>query len=161
MNRFHVHIRVDDLDANLRFYSQLFGAAPSVSKHDYAKWMLDDPALNFAISTGSGNARGIAHLGLQADSDEGLQRIGDRLKAADAVNLAEADTTCCYARSDKYWTEDPQGLRWEAFHTHSEATTHLAQGPKADTDGCCDPHTPQGVCCPPKPGLAADAPCCG
>jgi len=119
--RFHVHIHVADLDANLRFYSQLFGAQPTVHKHDYAKWMLDDPRVNFAISTDKDGALGIAHLGLQADSERSLAAIGARLQAADAVSLAETGTTCCYARSDKFWAQDPQGLQWESFHPHGHA----------------------------------------
>jgi catechol 2,3-dioxygenase-like lactoylglutathione lyase family enzyme len=139
--RFHVHIHVADLDANLRFYSQLFGSEPSVRRSDYAKWMLDDPGLNFAISTGKPGETGIAHLGLQAEAAEVLEAIGTRLKAADAVTLAEAGTTCCYARSDKYWAEDPQGVRWESFHTHGEATTYYADpvGIAVERDSCCGP----------------------
>jgi catechol 2,3-dioxygenase-like lactoylglutathione lyase family enzyme len=139
--RFHVHIHVADLDANLRFYSQLFGSEPSVRRSDYAKWMLDDPGLNFAISTGKPGETGIAHLGLQAQTPEVLAAIGARLKAADAVTLAEAGSTCCYARSDKYWAEDPQGVRWESFHTHGEATTYYADpaGIAVERDSCCGP----------------------
>jgi catechol 2,3-dioxygenase-like lactoylglutathione lyase family enzyme len=139
--RFHVHIHVADLDANLRFYSQLFGSEPSVRRSDYAKWMLDDPGLNFAISTGKPGKTGIAHLGLQAQTPDVLAAIGARLKAADAVTLAEAGTTCCYARSDKYWAEDPQGVRWESFHTHGEATTYYADpaGIAVERDSCCGP----------------------
>lgn len=139
--RFHVHVHVADLDANLRFYSQLFGSQPSVRRSDYAKWMLDDPALNFAISTGKAGAIGIAHLGLQAETPDALAAIGARLKAAGAVALAEAGTTCCYARSDKFWAEDPQGVRWESFHTHGEATTYYADpaGVAVARDSCCGP----------------------
>ena len=139
--RFHVHIHVADLDANLRFYSQLFGSEPSVRRSDYAKWMLDDPGLNFAISTGKPGETGIAHLGLQAETADVLAAIGARLKAADAVTLAEAGTTCCYARSDKFWAEDPQGVRWESFHTHGEATTYYADpvGIAVERDSCCGP----------------------
>jgi catechol 2,3-dioxygenase-like lactoylglutathione lyase family enzyme len=139
--RFHVHVHVADLDANLRFYSQLFGSEPSVRRSDYAKWMLDDPSLNFAISTGKSGETGIAHLGLQARTPDVLAAIGARLQAADAVTLAEAGTTCCYARSDKYWAEDPQGVRWESFHTHGEATTYYADpaGVAVERDGCCGP----------------------
>jgi catechol 2,3-dioxygenase-like lactoylglutathione lyase family enzyme len=139
--RFHVHIHVADLDANLRFYSQLFGTEPSVHRSDYAKWMLEDPGLNFAISTGKPGETGIAHLGLQAQTPDVLAAIGARLKAADAVTLAEAGTTCCYARSDKFWAEDPQGVRWESFHTHGEATTYYADpvGVAVERDSCCGP----------------------
>lgn len=142
MNRFHVHVHVIDLVANIRFYSQLFGAEPTVVKNDYAKWMLDDPRVNFAISTPQdGQAPGVGHLGLQADSVEALEAIGARLKAADAVMLAETNTTCCYAHSDKYWAEDPQGLHWESFHSHGEATTYYApvEGEAVNGAICCAP----------------------
>lgn len=139
--RFHVHIHVADLGANIRFYSQLFGAEPTVRKGDYAKWMLEDPRINFAISTDKEGALGIAHLGLQADSEQTLAAIGERLQAADAVKLAEAGTTCCYARSDKFWAEDPQGVQWESFHTYGDATTYYADpvGVAVERDSCCGP----------------------
>lgn len=123
MKRFHVHVNVDALDASIRFYSTLFGAEPTVVKPDYAKWMLDDPRINFAISQ-RGRAAGVDHLGLQAEDAADLDAIGQRLHAADAVALAEKATTCCYARSDKFWAEDPQGVRWESFHSFGEATTY-------------------------------------
>jgi catechol 2,3-dioxygenase-like lactoylglutathione lyase family enzyme len=143
MNRFHVHVHVADLDQNIRFYSQLFGAQPTVAKHDYAKWMLEDPRINFAISTGKSNEIGIAHLGLQAETPDALAAIGTRLQAADAVTLAEAGTTCCYAHSDKFWAEDPQGVRWESFHTHGDATAYYADpaGTAVARDTCCGPAT--------------------
>lgn len=128
MKRFHVHVNVNDLDASIRFYSTLFGSAPTVRKPDYAKWMLDDPRVNFAISQRN-RAAGVDHLGLQAEDGAELETIGERLMAADAIALAEQGTTCCYAHSDKYWTEDPQGVRWETFHTHGEATTYSAPVP--------------------------------
>ncbi|MBS0383535.1 MAG: VOC family protein [Proteobacteria bacterium] len=136
MKRFHVHVSVNDLDASIGFYSTLFGTAPSVRKPDYAKWMLDDPRVNFAISQ-RGGAPGVDHLGLQADDDAELQAIGDRLLAADKVALAERGTTCCYAHSDKYWAEDPQGVRWETFHTHGEATTYSTPEHEQAGAVCC------------------------
>lgn len=141
MNRFHVHLHVADLDANVAFYSQLFGTSPSVVKPDYAKWMLEDPRLNFAISTDKAGTVGVAHLGLQAERAEDLAAIGARLKAADAVALAEAGTTCCYARSDKFWAIDPQGVHWESFHTHGEATSYYADdaGSPVARESCCGP----------------------
>ena len=141
MNRFHVHVHVADLETSVDFYNQLFGTAPVVHKHDYAKWMLDDPRLNFAISSGKEGAPGIAHLGLQAASPAALSAIGARLQAADAVTLAEAGATCCYAKSDKFWAEDPQGVRWESFHTHGEATTYYADpaGTPVERESCCGP----------------------
>ena len=160
-SRFHVHIHVADLGANIRFYSQLFGAQPTVTKADYAKWMLDDPRVNFAISTGKSNETGIAHLGLQADTPDALAAIGARLQAADAVALAEAGTTCCYARSDKFWAEDPQGVRWESFHTHGDATTYYADpaGAAVARDTCCGPASAtssDGNSCAPSCSVAPD-----
>lgn len=160
-NRFHVHIHVADLAQNIHFYSQLFGAAPTVTKDDYARWMLDDPRVNFAISSDKHGEIGIAHLGLQADTPDALTTIGERLKAADAVTLAEAGTTCCYARSDKFWAEDPQGVRWETFHNHGDATTYYADpaGEPVQRDSCCGPtpgSSPSGSCAPVCRVPAAD-----
>jgi len=149
MKRFHVHVNVNDLDASIRFYSILFGSAPTVHKPDYAKWMLDDPRVNFAISQRD-RAAGVDHLGLQAEDGAELEAIGERLVAADAVALSERGTTCCYAHSDKYWAKDPQGVRWETFHTHGEATTYsvpVAQSESTKSEACCGP---QSSCCGPK-----------
>ena len=170
MNRFHVHVNVTDLDRSIAFYSQLFGATPSVVKPDYAKWMLDDPRVNFAISRRE-RAAGVDHLGIQSDDAAGLEAIGARLKAADAVSLAEVGTTCCYAHSDKYWTEDPQGLRWETFHTRGEATTYYepatatsaAEPMEPSAEACCGPRAagPEksvAACC--GPAVAANPPSC-
>lgn len=152
MKRFHVHVNVRNLDASIDFYAQLFGTAPTVRKPDYAKWMLDDPRLNFAISQRE-RAPGVDHLGLQAEDAAELDAIGARLKAADAVRLAEVGTTCCYAQSDKYWSEDPQGLRWESFYTHGAATSYFAPAQDA---ACCGPQqeVPKTPCCGPSAGSA-------
>ena len=139
MNRFHVHVNVADLAQSVSFYSGLFGVAPTVRQEDYAKWMIDDPALNFAISTGQADTLGIAHLGLQANDKSALASIGERLAAADAVTLAEAGTTCCYAQSDKFWAEDPQGVRWETFHTHGTSTTYGGGSHSGEASKCCGP----------------------
>ena len=153
MNRFHVHVNVADLPKSVSFYSELFGAAPAVKHDDYAKWMIDDPQLNFAISTGQSDTLGIAHLGLQATDKAALAAIGQRLTAADSVTLAEANTTCCYAQSDKFWAEDPQGVRWETFHTHGTATTYGGGSHSGDAPEpkCCGPaqqeFAPQSACC--------------
>ena len=148
MKRFHVHVNVQDLNQSIRFYSQLFGAEPSVRKDDYAKWMLDDPRVNFAISHRE-HATGVDHLGLQADDPAELEQIGARLKAADALRLTETGTTCCYAHSDKYWSEDPQGVRWESFYTHGAATTYFEP---AQAAACCGPqkNTAPSACCGPQ-----------
>ena len=116
MKRFHVHVAVPDLQKSIRFYSTMFGAEPSVVKPDYAKWMLEDPRVNFAISQ-RGSPAGVNHLGFQVDNDAELEQIHARLAAADATVVEERNTACCYARSDKYWVKDPSGLAWESFHT--------------------------------------------
>ncbi len=155
MKRFHVHVNVDQLDSSIRFYTTLFGTVPSVVKPDYAKWMLDDPRLNFAISQRD-RAPGVDHLGMQVEDDAELAAIGQRLQAADAVALAEKATTCCYAHSDKFWAEDPQGVRWESFHTHGEATTYSAPT-DARTDAAATCGSPvvasrRAACCGPNAG---------
>jgi catechol 2,3-dioxygenase-like lactoylglutathione lyase family enzyme len=140
MNRFHVHLNVADLPASIRFYSALFAIEPTVLKPDYAKWMLEDPRVNFAISN-TGRAAGVDHLGIQAENGEELSEIGRRLEHAGTSVLPEDATVCCYAQSDKLWTEDPQGTRWESFHTHGEATTYYAADAACATDGAaCTPN---------------------
>ena len=116
MKRLHVHVAVHDLQQSIRFYSALFAAQPAVTKDDYAKWMLDDPRVNFAISTRGGKA-GIDHLGIQAENGAELEDLGSRLAQADVAITAQKGASCCYAKSDKYWTLDPQGIAWESFHT--------------------------------------------
>src|SRR5882672_1484423 len=116
MKRLHVHVGVHDLAQSIRFYSALFAAQPSVTKDDYAKWMLDDPRVNFAISKRAAKT-GLDHLGIQAENAEELEAIGSQLAQADVSTLAQKDASCCYAKSDKYWTLDPQGIAWESFHT--------------------------------------------
>ena len=124
MKRFHVHVGVENLDRSVAFYSGLFGAEPSVTKPDYAKWMLDDPRVNFAISTKEGVSRGIEHLGVQVENKDELAEVYGRLKAANGPVLEEGDTTCCYAKSEKSWIVDPDGIMWEAFLTNGEATVY-------------------------------------
>ena len=115
MKRLHVHVGVKDLDQSIRFYSTLFGADPTVTKDDYAKWMLDDPRVNFAISSNHHAAKGIEHLGIQAENNDELAEVYGRLKAADRPVLEEGASTCCYAKSEKSWISDPDGIVWEAF----------------------------------------------
>ena len=117
MKRFHVHVAVPDLEAGIRFYSAMFGATPSVVKPDYAKWMLEDPRVNFAISHRAAQRTGVNHLGLQAEDETELEQIHANLVAADAAIVEEKDVTCCYARSDKYWVKDPAGVAWESFRS--------------------------------------------
>ena len=116
MKRLHVHVAVHDLQQSIRFYSALFAAEPAVKNDDYAKWMLDDPRVNFAISTRSTKA-GLDHLGIQAENGAELEDLGSRLAQADVAVTAQKGASCCYAKSDKYWTIDPQGIAWESFHT--------------------------------------------
>ena len=130
MKRLHVHVAVDDLATSKAFYATLFGAKPSVVQNDYAKWMLEDPRVNFAISS-RGRAGGVDHLGIQVESADELAELSGRLKAAGEVTLDQEATTCCYAKSDKSWVNDPAGLRWETFHTFGEATTYGEDEPGA------------------------------
>ena len=153
MKRFHVHLHVDDLARNLGFYSKLFGAEPSRVETDYAKWMLQDPPLNFAIST-RGSQPGIDHLGIQTDDPAELDQMKTQAASADAALLDEGATSCCYARSEKHWVTDPQGIAWEQFHTlgtipgFHEAPQAAAASAKA--------------CCPaPAAAPAAKTGCCG
>ena len=165
MKRFHVHLGVADLDQSIRFYSGLFGAPPTVHKDDYAKWMIDDPRVNFAISARGGNV-GVNHLGLQADSADELTAIREQFAAADKASLQdEPGTNCCYANSDKHWVTDPQGIAWEGYHTLGEV--RYFNGDHADPhveSACCAPAQatttqPKASCCTP----AVDKPathCC-
>ena len=163
MKRLHVHLFVEDIPQSIRFYSTLFAAEPAVIKGDYAKWMLDDPRVNFAISTRSAQ-KGLDHLGIQVETADELQEVYGRLQQADRPVLEEGATTCCYAKSEKSWITDPQGLSWETFLTSGESTVYgdsVDLGPIRTAAGaCCTPETPQGACCAPKPELPADAPCC-
>lgn len=160
MNRFHVHLNVADLDASIRFYTHLFAAPPTVLKSDYAKWMLDDPCVNFAVSN-TGRTPGIDHLGIQASDADTLGALGRRLDAAGGTVMPETAAICCYAHSDKYWTEDPQGTRWETFHTLGDATTYYAGEAACATDGTTctlkpgemKPKVNNGThCCAPQSG---------
>ncbi|WP_332656068.1 ArsI/CadI family heavy metal resistance metalloenzyme [Brevundimonas sp.] len=151
MKRLHVHVSVDDLDRSIGFYAALFGAAPSVVKDDYAKWMLEDPRVNFAIS-GRARAAGVDHLGIQVDSGEELAELAGRLKAAGETTRDQEAATCCYARSDKAWVNDPSGLRWETFHTFGEAVTYGEDEPETAV-------APAAACCPAK-SAAPKVACC-
>ncbi|HEU4627603.1 MAG TPA: ArsI/CadI family heavy metal resistance metalloenzyme [Steroidobacteraceae bacterium] len=139
MKRLHVHVSVDDVAKSIQFYSTLFAAEPVVTKPDYAKWMLDDPRVNFAISK-RGGATGIRHLGIQVEDREELAEVYSRLKRAGGPLLEEGATTCCYAKSEKSWIEDPQGVKWETFHTTGESTTYGTDEPAMPaTSRCCGP----------------------
>jgi hypothetical protein len=170
MKRFHVHLHVTDLDQSIAFYARLFDAPPTRVEKDYAKWMLDDPRLNFAIST-RGHKAGLDHLGMQVDDAAELAALRERAQSADMALLDEGATTCCYARSEKHWITDPQGVAWEHFHTlgsiplFSEAAD--ANAPAATA--CCPPATPAlagaapAACCDPAAAATLDSrarPCC-
>lgn len=158
MKRFHIHVHVDDLAASVAFYSKLFAAEPARVEADYAKWMLDDPRVNFAIST-RGTKAGVDHLGFQVDDAAELAELAKRAEAADMALLDQGETTCCYARSDKHWVLDPQGIAWEHFHTLDGAPVYgESRQPSSSTGAtsCCVPSS-KSVGIPVKPAGSA---CC-
>ena len=146
MKRLHIHVAVDDLGRSISFYSTLFGTGPSIREADYAKWMLDDPKVNFAISS-RGAAHGIDHLGIQVETDYELRELAGRLKAAGEETRDQEATTCCYAQSSKAWVNDPSGIRWETFFTFGSATNYgedetSLDAPRLRQGGCGT-----NVCC--------------
>lgn len=157
MKRFHVHLHVDDLTKSIGFYSKLFAAEPARTERDYAKWMLEDPPVNFAIST-RGKQPGIDHLGIQTDDAAELAVLKARAEAADLALLDEGETTCCYARSEKHWVTDPQGIAWEHFHTLGNIPMfNEAPVQPAAPSACCAPPpdpveatTESTACCTPR-----------
>jgi hypothetical protein len=151
MKRFHVHVSVPDLAAGIDFYSVLFGQSPSVQKPDYAKWMLDDPRVNFAISA-RGRGVGVNHLGLQTDSDAELEVLNAQLQEADLKTHREKNVSCCYARSNKYWVTDPAGVAWETFHSLGSVPTY---------DGHDEVVPAMAACCDDSSAAAATATSCG
>lgn len=156
MKRMHIHVGVDDLDKSIRFYSALFGAAPVKTRVDYAKWLLDDPSVNFAISTRAG-VKGVDHLGIQAEDEGELDDIRERLQKADMATFDEGETVCCYARSEKTWVEDPSGVAWEAYQTMADAQL-FSDAPPTEEKACCTPETRgQPDCCVPVEGAGE---CC-
>lgn len=147
MKRLHMHISVPDIEQAVTFYTTLFDAPPVVVKDDYAKWMLDDPCVNLAISSRA-RATGIDHVGVQVDSVEELAELAGRLKAAGATTFDQEATTCCYAKSDKSWVTDSAGVRWETFFTHGEATSYGEDEVIPDTSSaCCAPQPAAKACC--------------
>jgi catechol 2,3-dioxygenase-like lactoylglutathione lyase family enzyme len=153
MKRFHVHIRVDDLNASIAFYERLFSAPPTRVESDYAKWMLDDPRVNFAISTRGGQA-GLDHLGFQTDTAEELVQLKDQAQSADMALIDQGQTSCCYAQSDKHWITDPQGIAWEHFHTLGNIPVfHENPAVQLSSTACCAP--------PKTNAVAATSACCG
>jgi hypothetical protein len=160
MKRLHVHVSVDQLDTSIDFYSTMFGAAPSVVKPDYAKWMLEDPRVNFAISQ-RGRTAGVNHLGIQVESDGELKQMQQRLNALDTGLLEETGAACCYAKSDKYWVNDPSGIAWETFHTLDTIPVYGDDAQRAEA-ACCIPlagKAEQGACCVPTAKNAGGS-CC-
>lgn len=172
MNRFHVHVSVKDLSESIRFYSKLFGTEPSITKSDYAKWMLDDPRVNFAISHNKcGSTTGVNHLGLQVDSEEELSALEMRFADAGLTGVEEHGASCCYAKSDKTWLQDPQGIAWENFHTLGSVPVFGGSGQELLRGGSCTPSksevaascgTPAVVAAPAMGcGPKATSGCCG
>lgn len=162
MKRFHAHISVADLHASIRFYTALFGAEATVVKDDYAKWVLEDPRVNFAISTRTAQ-HGLDHLGIQVETNEELAEMQARLTKAGLPMQSQAETDCCYATSNKHWSVDPQGIAWESFQTLASAPTYGASRDRsAEAAACCVPAIqsrivsgpPKAACCGP------DASCC-
>jgi catechol 2,3-dioxygenase-like lactoylglutathione lyase family enzyme len=156
MKRFHVHVSVENVDQSIAFYSGLFGSPPSVTKPDYAKWMLDDPRVNFAISHHEEAARGVEHLGVQVENAAELAEVYGRLKSAKGPVMEEGATTCCYAKSEKSWIADPDGVVWEAFLTHGDATVY---GDNPDFGQLASDDAAEGQCCAPR--VTSPAATCG
>ncbi|HVL46115.1 MAG TPA: ArsI/CadI family heavy metal resistance metalloenzyme [Acidovorax sp.] len=166
MKRFHAHVHVDDLAQSIAFYSKLFAAAPTRVETDYAKWMLEDPRVNFAIST-RGAKPGLDHFGLQTDDAAELAELKARAEAADMALLDEGNTTCCYARSEKHWVTDPQGIAWEHFHTLGDIPVFNEAAPSSAAGACCAPSAaapapaaPRAACCGPVTATTPKASCC-
>ncbi len=157
MKRLHVHVSVENLDHSIGFYSALFAARPSMVKPDYAKWMLDDPRVNFAISM-RGNATGLDHLGIQVENSEELQEVYGRLRQAGSAMLEVGPTTCCYAKSEKSWVDDPTGIAWETFLTSGESTVY-GDSSKEKSGEARIAHAKS--CCAPPAGAPEKSSACG
>jgi catechol 2,3-dioxygenase-like lactoylglutathione lyase family enzyme len=158
MKRFHVNLSVEDLAASIRFYTDLFATEPTIRKDDYARWMLEDPRINFAISR-RGHSIGVNHLGFQVDSADELTAMRAQLIRADHAVVEQIAATCCYAKSDKYWVTDPAGIPWESFHTLDSIPIYgVDMSPKSDA--CCVPLSAitDGRCCTPAPSSTSG--CC-
>ena len=151
MKRMHVHVAVKDIHQSVGFYSALFGAEPTVVKSDYAKWMLDDPRVNFAIST-RGREAGLDHLGIQVENADELTEVYARLRQAGGNVIEQGQTTCCYAKSEKAWIDDPAGISWETFLTSGESTTY---GDGTGERVARVAHEKQSACCAPQAAATA------
>ena len=151
MKRLHVNMSVDDLDTSIGFYTSLFATEPTVQKEDYAKWMLDDPSVNFAITT-RGKRKGIDHLGIQVENEAELSEVYSRLHSAGAPVIEEGETTCCYANSEKSWIFDPEGIAWETFLTRGESPVYGSDFIESASQ--------DSACCTPRQKAPADSGCC-
>ncbi len=140
MKRFHIHVGVKDLEKSIQFYSTLFGQTPTKLKENYAKWMLEDPRINFAISTLT-NETGVDHLGIQVDETKELEELTERLKNADLCVYNEGETTCCYAKSNKAWVSDPSGVAWEAYQTIADADVYKEKSDDSESNCCIGDET--------------------
>lgn len=150
MKRMHIHVGVKNIEESIRFYSALFGAQPVKTKPDYAKWMLEDPRLNFAISTRAAHV-GVDHLGIQVDDGVELNALRDQLAKASLTTYSDGETTCCYAKSEKSWVEDPSGIAWEAYHTMADAQIFSQAEGESEGGACCTPETKgKPGCCTPS-----------
>jgi lactoylglutathione lyase len=165
MKRFHIHVSVENLDRSIQFYSTLFGATPARVEADYAKWMLEDPRVNFAISTHR-QPVGVNHLGFQVDTDEELRSMHSQLEAADSQLIQETEQACCYAKGNKYWVTDPTGIAWETFHTLGSIPVYGTDTPVFNGESVIPTEraTEKSQCCVPAAKAAAilaGATCCG
>ena len=157
MKRIHIHVGVEKLDESIRFYSAIFGAKPVKTKADYAKWLLEDPRINFAISTRA-SKKGVDHLGIQVDEDAELAEIRERVKAAELAVFDEGETVCCYARSEKSWVQDPAGVAWEAYRTMQDAQMFSSKAAGSASKCCAEQPVSKTVCCEPSEKTTG---CCG
>jgi hypothetical protein len=156
MKRLHVHVSVEDISSSVGFYSALFAAQPTVVKSDYAKWMLEDPRVNFAIST-RGRAVGLDHLGIQVETTDELHEVYARLREAGGDVIEQGETSCCYAKSEKSWIDDPAGIAWETFHTTGESTVY---GDGSGENTARVAHEKAGACCAPQAAAKPASACC-
>ena len=147
MKRLHIHLRADDLALSEKFYTAMFGQAPTVSKPDYLKWMLDDPRINFAVTPKKDDESALNHLGIQVESDEELEAVNGSLLAAEQATVAEPEAHCCYATGNKHWARDPEGIVWEMFHTMSDAVTYGVERPELEDEVTAPAPQVGNACC--------------
>ena len=157
MKRIHIHVGVEKLDESIRFYSAIFGAQPVKTKADYAKWMLEDPRVNFAISTRA-SKNGVDHLGIQVEENEELEELRGRIRSADRAVFDEGETVCCYANSEKSWVQDPAGIAWEAYRTMEDAQIFSTKIRGSETACCAEERVSNAPCCEPSEKASG---CCG